>query len=389
MQPSSKPFGIGVIGATGFIGTPYRAEIRACGDRAKIVSLCARRRDRLEKAAEEDGASHITDDWREVVEHPDVDLVLVLTPDALHREPVLACAEAGKHLVCEKPVGVNVEEAAEAWRAYQGSRLAHFVPLWTRYFAPFARARELVQEGVLGEIRAIVYRWQNPRPEAIPFTWRDDATLSAAGSIADVGSHAYDAVRWITGLEARRVLTHAATVSPPKPDLGAIDLGEAISWGEEHAKSDSPELKRGTTYDYGSIAVELENDVTGVFVLSHASHLRKGLCPELELHGTKASLGIDRIRSRLTIAKPGVDGEHLEDLPDPAADGKLWNRFENYVFPALEAQLSEDGAAVDLATQTDHPTLHTGWRVQIFTDAAAASAERGAWVSLSEIDPDV
>ena len=165
---------------------------------------------------------------------------------------MLACAEAGKHLVCEKPVGVNVEEAAEAWRAYQGSRLAHFVPLWTRYFAPFARARELVQEGVLGEIRAIVYRWQNPRPEAIPFTWRDDATLSAAGSIADVGSHAYDAVRWITGLEARRVLTHAATVSPPKPDLGAIDLGEAISWGEEHAKSDSPELKRGTTYDYGS-----------------------------------------------------------------------------------------------------------------------------------------
>ena len=71
-------FGIGVIGATGFIGTPSRAEIRECTDEARIVALCARRQDRLQAAADEDGCDFITDDWRQVVDHPEVDLVLVI-----------------------------------------------------------------------------------------------------------------------------------------------------------------------------------------------------------------------------------------------------------------------------------------------------------------------
>ena len=106
-------FGIGVIGATGFIGSPYRKEIRESPDDATIVALCARRRDLLEAAGDEDGAKLITHDWREVIEHGEVDTVLVATPDALHYEEVLACAKAGKHVICEKPVGVNVAQAHE------------------------------------------------------------------------------------------------------------------------------------------------------------------------------------------------------------------------------------------------------------------------------------
>jgi len=84
--------GVGVIGATGYIGTPYRQEIRESSGDIKIVALCARRRDLLEAAGEEDNAQLITDNWREVVDHPDVNFVLVATPDALHHEAVMACA---------------------------------------------------------------------------------------------------------------------------------------------------------------------------------------------------------------------------------------------------------------------------------------------------------
>ena len=91
-------FNVGVIGATGYIGAPYRAEIREA-DGARIVALCARRRDLLETAGEEDGADLITVDWREVAQHPDVNFVVVATPDALHHEAVMACADAGKHLL--------------------------------------------------------------------------------------------------------------------------------------------------------------------------------------------------------------------------------------------------------------------------------------------------
>ena len=80
-----------------------------------------------------------------------------------------------------------------------GSRggVGHFVPFWTRYVPVCVKARELVRQGVLGQVRAVVYRWHNARPLEMPITWRDDATLSYAGSVADVGSHAYDTLRWM------------------------------------------------------------------------------------------------------------------------------------------------------------------------------------------------
>ncbi|MBP63057.1 MAG: hypothetical protein CMJ62_16175, partial [Planctomycetaceae bacterium] len=331
-------FSIGIIGATGYIGTPYRSEIREATNTAEIVALCARRRDRLEAAGRQDGATLITHDWREVVEHPDVNLVLVATPDALHYEPVLACAAAKKHLFCEKPVGKDAGQAYQMWSAYSETELGHFVPFWTRYFQVFRRAREIVLGDTLGEIRAVVYRWHNPRPGSMPHTWRDDASLSSAGSIADVGSHAYDTIRWVTGYDARRVLSHADVTTPLKPDLGSIDLTEALEWGREHSVAESPSQCRATVFDYADIAMEFHNGAVGSLVLSHASFLRKGLAPELELHGTRASLAVDRVTGNITLARPGEDVRVLETVAESAR-----NRFSSVVFPAIHERASGSG----------------------------------------------
>ena len=367
-------FRVGVIGATGYIGTPYREELRGAPDAARIVALCARRRDRLQAAAQVDGCSFITDDWRQVVDHPEVDLVVVTTPDRLHREPALAAAAAGKHLFCDKPVGADVGEAYEIWRAYRDSGLAHYVPYWTRYEPTFRRVKELLDAGTLGEVKVIVYRWHNPRPPAIPFIWRDDASLSAAGSIADVGSHAYDAVRWLTGCEARRVLAQAGVISPPKPDLGPIDLAEALEWGAAHPASAATRTRAGTAYDYGAIIWEFHNGAVGCLLLSHAPALRKGLAPEVELHGSEASVSIDRVRHTVNLA--GTDGEiGVEEIPEERV-----NRWASFVLPAL----AERAAGADC----DHPGLYDGWRTQVFTEAAVASAKRGTWVELAEMDTE-
>ena len=363
-------FGVGVLGATGFIGTPYRSEIRGSPGAARIVALCARRQDRLDAAGAEDGAVLVTQNWREVVDHPDVDLVVIATPDALHHEAAMATAAAGKHLFCEKPVALDSRQAGEIWSAYDGSGLGHYVPFWTRYVPVFARARAIVSSGTLGELRAVVYRWHNPRPAAMPFTWRDDAELSAAGSVADVGSHAYDTMRWILGREAEVVLAHADTISPPKPDQGAIDLNEALEWGEKHAAADSVKTRQGAAYDYADIAMKFSGGIVGSLVLSHAPMLRKGLAPELELHGTEASLGVDRITGALTLARPRLDVELLETVPDPG----FGNRFAQHVFPALRERVSGSPSA--------HPGLDDGWRVQLFTDAVVLSARGGNWVEL-------
>ena len=367
-------FQVGVIGATGFIGTPYRSEIREATDAAAIVALCARRRDRLEAAAKEDGATFITDDWRQVVEHPDVNFVVVATPDALHHEAVMACAEQGKHVLCDKPVGMNTQQAYEVWSAYRDAGLGHFVPYWTRYVEVFARGRRIVADGTLGRIRAVIWRWHNPRPAATPFTWRDNAELSASGSIADVGSHAYDTVRWIIGEEARRVLTHAGVITGPKPDIGEPTLSEALDWGQAHSVSDSASRREGTAFDYASIQVQFQSGAVGSMMVSHAPFLRKGLAPDLELHGTEASLAIDRTAGTLTLARPDEEPRTLEAVPDPG----FGNRFARHVFPAIRERAA--------GSPSEHPGLEDGWRVQRFVDAAATSARRGAWVELAEMD---
>lgn len=369
-------FGVGVIGATGFIGTPYRAEIREASDDATIVALCARRRDLLDAAGREDGASLVTSDWREVIEHPDVNLILVATPDALHHEEVMAAIEMGKHVFCDKPIAMNAAEAHEMWAACRDAGLGHYVPFWTRYIACFVRAKEIVESGLLGEIRGIVCRWHNNRPASTPFTWRDNAELSSAGSVGDVGSHAYDTARWITGYEAKKVIAHAGTASSPKPDLGEPNLTEAIQWGEAHSETDSLGVRSATALDFGDIAIEFQNGAVGSIMASHAPFLRKGLAPDMELHGTDASLAIDRLKNELTIARTGQDIELLEKIDDPG----MGNRFSRFVFPALRER-ADVGAS-------QHPGLDDGWRVQMFVDAAALSARHGRWVELAELNAE-
>jgi predicted dehydrogenase len=100
--------------------------------------------------------------------------------------------------------------------------------------------------------------------------------------------------------------------------------------------------------------------------------LRKGLAPELELHGTEASLALDRLGGRLLLARPEAAVETLETVPDPG----FGNRFEKHVFPAIRGRAAGEA--------TDHPGLDDGWRVQLFIDAAAQSAQRGGWVELAE-----
>ena len=367
-------FQVGVIGATGYVARDYRQEIRDAVDEARIVALCARRPERLRAAAKADGAELGTDDWREVVEHPEVNLVVVATPDALHYDAVMACAEQGKHVLCEKPVGRDARQAYQMWTACRDAGVGHYVPFWTRYIPVFARVRQLISEGALGEVKVVIYRWHNPRPAAMPFTWRDDAELSSAGSIADVGSHAYDVVRWILGAEAKRLLVHAGVITPARPDLGPIDLNEALAWGRAHSTDAGGRTRKSATYDFADVAAEFDNGAVGTFLLSHATYLRKGLAPELELHGTESSLSIDRLTGTIRSARPDQDARTLETVPDPG----FGNRFVKHVFPAIRRRAS--------GMPCDHPGLEDGWRVQLFTDAAALSSRRGAWVDLAEVE---
>ena len=377
MSSDNYSVGVGVLGATGYIGEPYRAEMREC-DGVKMVALCARRKEPLQKAADEDGADLVTDNWREVIDHPDVNYVVVGTPDAFHYEAVMAAAAAGKHVFCEKPLGMNSDEAREMTKAYLDAKtLAHFVPLWTRWSPGFVAAKQLVQSGVIGDVKAVVYRWHNPRPLDMALTWRDDPKLSSSGTIADVGSHAYDTVRWIIGKDAVKVLAHADTITPAKFDLGNVNLSEALECGE--TKIEGKEARKGNTVDYASIAWEFEDGIVGSIILSHAPFLRRGLVPELELHGSEASLTVDRFHGKVTLGRPDNSVEVIKEVGPGGFD--IGNRFKKWVIPALREVMSGKSQL-----EVDSPNLIDGLKAQLFTDASLESSKLGEWVKVATFD---
>ena len=144
--------------------------------------------------------------------------------------------------------------------------------------------------------------------------------------------------------------------------------------GQKPQSSETTTLRKGTAFDYANIIWQFHGGVVGSLVLSHAPTLRKGLAPEVELHGTDGSLAIDRLKNELTLVRPDGTVELLETVPNPG----FGNRFVKHVFPAIDDRAS--------GKTSEHPGLYDGWRVQIFTDAVVASVERGVWVALSELD---
>ena len=118
------------------------------------------------------------------VDHPEVDLVVVVTPDRLHQEPARTAAAGGQALVLRQADRRRRRRGLPHLVRLPRPRPA-YVPYWTRYEPKFRRAQELAAGGALGEIKVVVYRWHNPRPPTMPFTWRDDAARGHGAPLRD------------------------------------------------------------------------------------------------------------------------------------------------------------------------------------------------------------
>ena len=363
---AARPLGVGVIGATGNIGRKYRTELREIHEQARIVALCARRRERLRRARDEDGAALITTDWRAVVEHPHVEVVLIATPDDQHLDPALACAAAGRHLICEKPVARTAAEAVAIREAFRDSGLGHFVPFWSRYEPPLMRARELIGGGAVGRVRWFTYRRHMTRTAGSAFTWRDDAAVSTAGAVADLGVHMIDVLRWMLSEEPRRVLAHGQVLESSKPYAGELDMLEA------QACTEADQARHPSAWDHGTVLVELSGGIAGVLMTSESARVRGGLSPELEIHGETASLAADSTSGRIELLRS--DGPpHVETVATDAAV----NRFGSYVLPALRER-----ASAPAGSGSEHPGLDDGVHAACYVDACLKSAETGSWESV-------
>lgn len=170
----------------------------------RLAVLGGRDETRAKAAAQRLGWAEVETDWRALIARDDVDLIDICTPGDSHAEIAIAALEAGKHVLCEKPMANTVAEAeamAEAARKAAERGVRSMVAFNYRRVPALAHARKLVASGALGEIRHVrsVYLQDWLSDSQSPMSWRLNKELAGSGALGDLGSHIVDAAQFVTG----------------------------------------------------------------------------------------------------------------------------------------------------------------------------------------------
>ncbi|QNE37622.1 Gfo/Idh/MocA family oxidoreductase [Leifsonia shinshuensis] len=190
-----------------------------------MATIVGRDAGRVEAARAKFGWQRAETDWRRVVEDPDIDIVDICSPGSSRAEIAIAALDAGKHVLCEKPLANTVAEAeamvAAAERATSRG-VRSMVGFSYRRVPAIGYARRLVQEGRLGAIRQVraLYLQDWLSDENGPMTWRLDKEAAGSGSLGDIGAHAIDLVEHLTGSRLSTVSGTLATFVEERPLLG-------------------------------------------------------------------------------------------------------------------------------------------------------------------------
>lgn len=188
---------VGLIGA-GLQGK-RRAKALKQSKNAQLVIVADTDIDRA-KVLAEDINCHVTDNWEEVVNREDIEVVIICTPTHLHHTMSISAMENDKHVLCEKPLGRNPEEAERIINAAQPNNVILGVGFNHRFHPAIRRAHEMVKQGFTGELNFIRCRYGHVGRPGYEKEWRGSAQMAGGGQLMDQGIHALDLVRWFMGV---------------------------------------------------------------------------------------------------------------------------------------------------------------------------------------------
>ena len=166
----------------------------------RLVGIAGRNEQAVGEAAERYGYEYATTDWRKLVDDERIGLFDNGGPNSMHAEPTIAAAEAGKHVICEKPLGRDADESYEIWRRVDATGVKHLCAFNYRFVPAVRLAREMIEAGELGEIRHFRGRYlQDWGDDPTLATWRFDAQDAGSGALGDLGTHVIDLSRFLIG----------------------------------------------------------------------------------------------------------------------------------------------------------------------------------------------
>jgi predicted dehydrogenase len=200
-----------------------------------LVAIAGRNKEAVEEAAKRYGYEGYYTDWRKMLENPRVQLFDNGGPNDAHAEPCIAAAQAGKHILCEKPLARNGEEAKSMLEAAEKAMIKHMVAFNYRFVPAIRQAYDLIKNGALGRIyhfRAMyLQEWIMPHYH-VPKIWRLDKKTAGSGALGDLGTHIIDLSRFLVGeVKSVSAMTKTFVDERPLPDgkgTGKVDVDDAF-----------------------------------------------------------------------------------------------------------------------------------------------------------------
>lgn len=199
-----KNLNIGVIGL-GAIGLKHCSAL-AMIERATIAAVGDVDEKALESTAKQYNATPYND-FKKMLTHPGLDAVIVATPDQLHRDACVLAAEAGKHVLVEKPIATTISDAEDIIRTTDKAGVKLMVGFALRFSPPYVHAKKVVADGTLGEVVSIFARRLN-------VITQPDRLKGRCGVVMFLGTHDFDAMRWILGSEPISIYCESSTSVP-------------------------------------------------------------------------------------------------------------------------------------------------------------------------------
>lgn len=362
--------GIGIIGS-GFARSTQIPGFRACAG-ARIVAIASARRERAAAVAREFEIPFVGDDWREVVERGDVDLVSIVTPPSTHLEMTLHALARGKAVLCEKPMAMNASETGEMQRAGEAAGAFALIDHELRFLEGRRYAREMLRAGAVGRVgrASLIYRADSRAGEGRAWDWWSDAS-KGGGALGAIGSHVVDSFHWLLeGAQVARVFCQLSTHTATRPDAET---------GRIHPVTSDDTADLLLNFSGGELASD-EGATASVSI----SFVEAGEpVHRLEIFGERGALRIEG-DGALYHAELGAGAwRPIEVAPGELAPGMHdngWARgFTRFAQEIVSALADGRGTVADAATFAD------GHRTQLVLDAARRSHLSGSWATPESI----
>ncbi len=377
--------GVGLVGYK-FMGRAHSNAYRQVSHffdvdpQPRMRAICGRDEGAVTEAAKTLGWESIETDYHTLMKRDDIGLIDVSTPGYTHRDVVVAALDAGKHVLCEKPLANTLDEASDMLAAAKKAGTIAVVNFNYRRVPAVMFAKQLIDNGTLGEIRhwRAVYLQDWLVDPSVPLAWRLKKELAGSGALGDIGAHILDLSHFLIG-PVTEVVGTLDTFIKQRPVEVTGSGGAGLSW------QSGDEMGDVTVDDSTTFLARFEGGTTGTFEATRMASGRRNF-NNFEINGSKGSIAFNLERMNelevyLSDDDAGLQGFRTINVTESVHPytGNWWPSghiigWEHSHIHAVKDVLDGIRSGVNPA-----PTFEDGFRCQAVLDAVERSNASGSW----------